>query len=114
MGQLQALLQFLAKASGIVSGRLSDVLSPARMVVLGTLLTALCKPMFGLVGAVHAMLGSTACVTWIASAKVSTGQQDFLPGLVCKGAFRAERAGYCFGSASLGDCLPVEKALLLA
>lgn len=30
MGNLHALLQFLSKASGVVSGRLADLLSPAR------------------------------------------------------------------------------------
>ena len=35
MGNLHGLLQFLARASGVVSGRLADVLSPARMVILG-------------------------------------------------------------------------------
>lgn len=72
MGQLHALLQFLSKASGVVSGRLADLLSPARMVILGTALTALCKPAFALSGAVHAALGTAACVSWIAGAKVST------------------------------------------
>ena len=70
MGNLHALLQFLAKATGIISGRLSDFLPPSRMVVLGTLLTALCKPAFGLAGIVHSALGTGACVSWIASAKV--------------------------------------------
>ncbi|KAI7836300.1 hypothetical protein COHA_009808 [Chlorella ohadii] len=51
MGNLHALLQFLSKASGVVSGRLADLLSPARMVILGTGLTALlCKPMFAVCG----------------------------------------------------------------
>ena len=32
MGNLHALLQFVSRASGIVSGRLADIFSPARMV----------------------------------------------------------------------------------
>ena len=34
MGNLHTLLQFLSRASGVVSGRLADVLSPARMVLV--------------------------------------------------------------------------------
>lgn len=70
MGALHALLQFVARASGVISGRLADILSPARMVILGTLLTALCKPMFAVVGWVEALLGTAACVSWITFAKV--------------------------------------------
>lgn len=48
IGNLQGAAQLLSKASGSLSGTAADLLSPARMVVIGTLLTALCKPMFAL------------------------------------------------------------------
>ncbi|PSC70904.1 MFS transporter [Micractinium conductrix] len=71
MGNLHGLLQFLARASGVVSGRLADVLSPARMVILGMGLTALvCKPAFALCGTMHVTLGTAACLTWITYAKI--------------------------------------------
>eukprot|EP00887_Chlorella_sp_A99_P000958 scaffold5.g958.t1 len=69
MGNLHALLQFLSRASGIISGRLADVFTPAHMVLAGTLLTALVKPMFGLTGVVYGALGTAACVSWISFAK---------------------------------------------
>lgn len=71
MGNLHALLQFVARASGVISGRLADVLSCGRMVIVGTALTALCKPMFALSGTVHTMLGAAGCITWLTVAKVS-------------------------------------------
>lgn len=44
IGNLQAIAQFLSKASGSVSGIFADILSPARMVIFGTLLTTINKP----------------------------------------------------------------------
>lgn len=71
MGNLHALLQFLSKASGVISGRLADLLSPARMVILGTGMTALlCKPMFAVCGLVRGMAGTQACVQWVTTAKI--------------------------------------------
>ncbi|EFN58148.1 hypothetical protein CHLNCDRAFT_141928 [Chlorella variabilis] len=91
MGNLHGLLQLLSRASGVVSGRLADVLSPARhaaaaaaplpqarrasqhsaMVILGVALTAVvCKPMFALCGSVYTVAGAAACVAWITYAKM--------------------------------------------
>lgn len=71
MGNLHALLQFLTRASGVLSGRLADMLSPARMVIIGMGMTALlCKPMFALIGNVNVALGTAACVSWIMTAKI--------------------------------------------
>ena len=70
IGNLQALTQFMAKASGSVSGTLADLLSPARMVIFGTLLTTINKPMFAASGWVYATLGTSACLYWITFAKV--------------------------------------------
>lgn len=44
-----------------------------RMVIFGTLLTAVSKPMFALSGAVYTALGITACLSWITFAKVGPG-----------------------------------------
>jgi len=46
IGNLQAVAQFLCNASKSLSGTLADVLSPARMIIFGTVLTTLNKPMF--------------------------------------------------------------------
>lgn len=75
MGNLHAVNQFLAGVVGMASGRLADMLSPGRVVILGTLLSVLCKPMFALAGAVRAVLGDTACVQWLMGAKVSKAGQ---------------------------------------
>ncbi|KAL4428062.1 hypothetical protein ABPG75_002151 [Micractinium tetrahymenae] len=71
MGNLHGLLQLLTRVSGVISGRLADVLSPARMVIIGVGLTALvCKPLFALCGSVHGALGTAACITWVTYAKI--------------------------------------------
>ena len=44
---------------------MADILSPARMVIFGTLLTTLNKPMFALSGYVAATFGTVACLYWI-------------------------------------------------
>ncbi|GAB4814639.1 hypothetical protein N2152v2_001685 [Parachlorella kessleri] len=69
IGNLQGLAHFLARITSSLSGTLADVLSPARMVVLGTLLNTLNKPMLAFSGAVHGFLGASACRYWIALAK---------------------------------------------
>ncbi len=73
LGNLQALSHFLARLTSSLSGTLADLLSPRRMVILGTLLNTLGKPMLALSGAVHAALGTAACQYWIAFAKVCRG-----------------------------------------
>lgn len=60
LGNLQAVAQFLSKASGSVSGTAADLLTPARMVIFGTLLTTINKPMFAASGAVYAGFGASA------------------------------------------------------
>ncbi|KDD77011.1 hypothetical protein H632_c40p0 [Helicosporidium sp. ATCC 50920] len=70
IGNLQAAAQFLSKASGTLSGTAADLLSPSRMVVFGTLLTTVNKPMFAAAGAVYGGLGVTACLYWITFGKI--------------------------------------------
>jgi hypothetical protein len=43
IGNLQAVAQFLSKFSGSISGPLADLVSPAKMVIIGTLLTTINK-----------------------------------------------------------------------
>ena len=65
IGNLQALAQFLSNMCKSVSGTLADILSPARMIIIGTLLTTINKPMFALSGAVYATYGTVATVYWV-------------------------------------------------
>ena len=62
--------QFLCNASNSVSGVIGDLLSPARMIIFGTLLTTINKPMFALSGGVTAVFGTTAALYWITFGKV--------------------------------------------
>ena len=86
IGNLQAIAQFLCNASKSVSGTLADILSPARMVIFGTLLTTLNKPMFALSGYVFATFGTVATLYWITAGEYSkklsfawcSGAQGFL------------------------------------
>lgn len=70
IGNLQAVAQFLSKASGSVSGIFADLLSPAKMVIFGTLLTTINKPMFAASGWIYASFGATACLYWITFGKI--------------------------------------------
>lgn len=70
IGNLQAIAQFLSKASGSVSGVFADILSPARMVIFGTLLTTINKPMFAASGVVYSTFGAIACLYWITFGKI--------------------------------------------
>ena len=65
IGNLQALAQFLSNASKSVSCTLADLLSPARMIIFGTLLTTLNKPMFAATGVVYASFGTVATLYWV-------------------------------------------------
>jgi drug/metabolite transporter superfamily protein YnfA len=65
IGNLQAVAQFLCNASKSLSGTLADVLSPARMIIFGTVLTTLNKPMFAGSGAVYAAFGTVATLYWV-------------------------------------------------
>ncbi|KAK9849389.1 hypothetical protein WJX84_005290 [Apatococcus fuscideae] len=70
IGNLQAIAQFLSNASKSLSGTIADIISPARMVIFGTLLTTLNKPMFAASGYVFATFGTTATLYWITAGKV--------------------------------------------
>ena len=54
------------------AGTLGDLLSPARLVIFGTLLTTLNKPMFAGSGYVFTTFGTVATLYWITAAKVGT------------------------------------------
>lgn len=73
VGNLQGAAQLLSKAAGAASGTLADLVSPARMVILGAALTAASKPMYAAAGGVAALGGTTACLYWLAFAKVGRG-----------------------------------------
>ena len=51
---------------------MADLLSPARLVIFGTLLTTLNKPMFAGSGYVFTTFGTVATLYWITAAKVRT------------------------------------------
>lgn len=70
IGNLQAMAQFLSNASKSLSGTLADILSPARMIIFGTLLTTINKPMFAASGYVFATFGTVVCLYWVTFAKV--------------------------------------------
>lgn len=53
-----------------MSGIFADLLSPARMVIFGTLLTTINKPMFAASGWIYASFGATACLYWITFGKI--------------------------------------------
>lgn len=72
IGNLQAIAQFLCNFSKSVSGTMADILSPARMVIFGTLLTTLNKPMFALSGWVFASFGTVATLYWITAGKTDS------------------------------------------
>ena len=53
----------------LLAGTLADLLSPARLVIFGTLLTTLNKPMFAASGYVFATFGTVSTLYWITAAK---------------------------------------------
>lgn len=93
IGNLQAMAQFLSNASKSLSGTLADILSPARMIIFGTLLTTVNKPMFALSGYVFASFGTVVCLYWVTFAKVfdrmSKGVRE-APGKALIGELAAE------------------------
>jgi len=93
IGNLQAMAQFLSNASKSLSGTLADILSPARMIIFGTLLTTINKPMFALSGYVFASFGTVVCLYWVTFAKVfdrmSKGVRE-APGKALIGELAAE------------------------
>ena len=48
-----------------MSGTLADILSPSRMIIFGTLLTTLNKPMFAASGAIYASFGTVVTLYWV-------------------------------------------------
>ncbi|CAL5224326.1 g6995 [Coccomyxa viridis] len=70
IGNLQALAQFLSNASKSLSGTLADILSPSRMIIFGTLLTTLNKPMFAASGFMYATFGTVVTLYWVTAGKV--------------------------------------------
>lgn len=93
IGNLQAMAQFLSNASKSLSGTLADILSPARMIIFGTLLTTINKPMFAASGYVFASFGTVTCLYWVTFAKVfdrmSKGVRE-APGKALIGELAAE------------------------
>lgn len=73
IGNLQATCQLMAKASGSVSGTLADIFSPARMLLAGTAMSAVAKPLFALGAAAHAVLGGGGWLASIIGAQVGRG-----------------------------------------
>ena len=72
------------KPSGLaLTGTLADLLSPARLVIFGTLLTTLNKPMFAASGYVFATFGTVATLYWITAAKASTFSPAKSPVAIC-------------------------------
>lgn len=71
IGALQGAAQFLCQMSKGVSGVVGDLLgSQVRMLVFGTFITLLCKPMFAALSSVYGIFGLTACIYWFFTAKL--------------------------------------------
>ncbi|KAG2425670.1 hypothetical protein HXX76_013512 [Chlamydomonas incerta] len=67
----QGSVQFLCGLAKGASGVMGDMLgSQARVIMFGTFLTFLCKPMLLLVGPVHAKFGVAACAWWFFAARL--------------------------------------------
>ncbi|KAG1657019.1 hypothetical protein FOA52_012045 [Chlamydomonas sp. UWO 241] len=63
IGAVQGLAQFLCQITKGVSGVAGDLLgSQVRVLVFGTAMTLLCKPMFVALSSVYAVAGATACL----------------------------------------------------
>ncbi|KAF5831752.1 hypothetical protein DUNSADRAFT_12622 [Dunaliella salina] len=71
IGALQGAAQFLCQLSKGVSGVVGDILgSQVRMLVFGTFITLLCKPMYAMLSSVYGIFGLTACIYWFFTAKL--------------------------------------------
>lgn len=72
IGAIQGAAQFLCQLSKGVSGVVGDILgSQVRVLVFGTFLTFLCKPMFAGLSTVYGIFGATVTVYWFFFAKLS-------------------------------------------
>ena len=94
IGNLQAIAQFLCNASKSVSGTLADILSPARMVIFGTLLTTLNKPMFALSGYVYMSFGTVATLYWITAGALTSRTLRDRTQLALLPVFRSRRSRF--------------------
>jgi len=65
----------LCRSSCAAAGTLADILSPSRLVIFGTLLTTLNKPMFAASGYVFATFGTVSTLYWITAAKARRTQE---------------------------------------
>lgn len=114
-GNLYAVSQFLCNASKSLSGTLADFLSPARMVIFGTLLTTINKPMFAMSGYVYASFGTVACLYWVTAGKVfdrmSKGIRE-APGKALIGDLAREAGDRTEGAFSLRQSMATFGALL--
>lgn len=71
IGAIQGTAQFLCQFTKGVSGVAGDVLgSQERVVLFGTLLTLLCKPMFAMLSNVYIAFGASAAMYWFFVAKL--------------------------------------------
>jgi len=71
IGAVQGLAQFLCQLTKGVSGVAGDLLgSQVRVLVFGTFMTLLCKPMFVMLSTVQGVFGATACLYWFFFAKL--------------------------------------------
>lgn len=71
IGAVQGIAQFLCQFTKGISGVVGDVLgSQERMLVFGTLLTLLCKPMFAMLSNVYIAFGATSAMYWFFVAKM--------------------------------------------
>ena len=71
IGAVQGIAQFLCQFTKGVSGIAGDVLgSQERVLVFGSLLTLLCKPMFAMLSNVYFMFGASTAMYWFFVAKL--------------------------------------------
>jgi Na+/melibiose symporter-like transporter len=71
IGAVQGIAQFLCQFTKGVSGIAGDILgSQERVLVFGTLLTLICKPMFAMLSSVYVVFGASAAMYWFFIAKL--------------------------------------------
>jgi len=97
IGAVQGVAQFLCQLTKGVSGVAGDVLgSQVRVLVFGTFLTFVCKPMFALLSTVYGVAGVSATVYWYFFVSVGGDAVFFCVFLVlcvCGGVFCAFHGG---------------------
>ncbi len=71
IGAIQGISQFLCQLTKGVSGVIGDIFgSQVKVVLFGTLLTLICKPMFALLSTINNVAGLTAAIYWLFFAKL--------------------------------------------